>query len=178
MNMSGKKLVPVFMLIVILHCCATAMVAQSALANNNGVSGQSLVFTNVNGYTPVVNGFPVIVGESYQPNLTGTSAGQSLYAAASNPWTFGIYNIWCTLGSSFASPANSVSLSISYTDAVSGHLFSQSLGTFVLSTTIPTLVAPIHIAASNATTITTTVVLVMGTATFTKDCYISAANHH
>jgi hypothetical protein len=162
--------------------CASRVQCQStsALVTNNGLTGQALNFTNVNGYTPIVNGFPVIVGEAYQPGLTGTSVNAVIFANTANPWTFGIYNLWCTIGaSSITSSPAIVTISVSYTDAVSGNLFNLTLATpLTLSTTAPTLVSTVHFAASNATSITTSTVLVTGAATFTKDCYLTAANHH
>src|SRR5271167_1069857 len=176
--MAARTVIRIVLLVLGMTASGASQAQTSpALVTHNGVPNQSVLYTKVNGFTPIVNGFPVIVGESYQPNLTGTSVNQTLYASGSNPYTFGIYNIFCTLGAS-VNAAGVVSLSVSYTDAVSGALFSYTMGSITLSTTAPTLIPPIHIAASNASTITTTSVLISGTATFTKDCYISSANHH
>jgi len=144
-------------------------------------AGHFTVFTatNINGYTPLAgtNMFPTIVGESYQPNLTATSVNQTIYAAGSNPYAKGSYSFSCTVAAS-ANTAGIVTISFSYTDAVSGNLFSYTMPTITLSTTAPTVVSPVMVQASNATSITTTTVLVSGSATFTKDCFVTAMTHH
>ena len=153
--------------------------AAPALATNNGVQGQSIVYSKVNGFVPIVNAFPVIVGEIYKPGLTGSSFGQVMYSSASNPYTNGTYKIVCTLGAS-ATTAGMLSMSISYADAVTGNnmSFQISQGLIALSTTTPTLINAINIAASNTAPISVTTVLVSGTATYTYDCYTEAENHH
>jgi hypothetical protein len=145
----------------------------------NGSSNQSALYQSVNGFVPIVNGFPVIVGEVYHTGLTGSSFNNVLYSAAQNPYTNATYKVVCTLAAT-ATTAGVVSLSLSYTDAAtqSATSFNLTMGTVTLSTTTPTLINAVNIAASNLTSITYTTVLVSGTATYNVDCYLEAENHH
>lgn len=153
--------------------------ATPALITNNGVANQSALYTNVNGFIPIVNGFPVIVGEVYNTGVTGSTFNQILYSSSANTHSIATYKIVCTLAAS-ASSSGMLSMSISYTDAVSGHAmsFQLSQGLSPLSTTVPTLINAINITASNATSMTITTVLVSGSATYNYDCYAEAENHH
>jgi hypothetical protein len=151
----------------------------SASASVNGSpSPQGLNYQKVNGFVPIVNGFPVIVGESIQNGLTASSYNQILYASTANPYTTAWYKIFCTVAAT-ATSAGVVALSVSYTDAATqaGTAFSLTMGTVTLSTSAPTLINAINIAASDKTSITLTTVLVSGTATFNVACYVDAENH-
>jgi hypothetical protein len=166
------------LLLLIVGVGASAQQSSSTSATlNSAPNPQGLFFNKVNGFTPIVNGFPVTVGEVYLPNTTGSNVNQILYSLANNPYPVAMYLVLCGVGAS-ATSAGVTTLSLSYTDAITGHLFSYSMGTITLSTTAPTIVPPVFIGASNATSITITNVLVSGTATFTIDCYIHAENHH
>lgn len=153
--------------------------ATPSLATNNGVPNQSVLYTNVNGFIPIVNGFPVIVGEVYHVGLTGSSFNNILYSTSLNQFTNATYKVICTLGTT-ATSAGVLSVSLSYTDAATQAVtaFNLTMGTVTLSTTSPTLINAVNIAASNLSSITYTTVLVSGTATYNVDCYIEAENHH
>jgi hypothetical protein len=159
-------------IVALMPLGAHGQAAQASATVNGSTSPQGVVFNKVNGFVPIVNTFPVIVGEVYHTGLTGSSFNNILYPSGSNPYTNATYKVICTLAV--------ISVSLSYTDAATQNItaFNLSMGTVTLSTTSPTLINAVNFAASNLTSITYTTVLVSGTATYNVDCYIEAENHH
>jgi hypothetical protein len=165
--------------ISLMPLIAHGQAAQASATVNGSTSPQGVVFNKVNGFVPIVNTFPVIVGEVYHTGLTGSSFNNILYPSGSNPYANATYKVICTLAAT-ATSSGVISVSLSYTDAATQNItaFNLSMGTVTLSTTSPTLINAVNIAAGNLTSITYTTVLVSGTATYNVDCYIEAENHH
>jgi hypothetical protein len=150
--------------------------AAPAFAQSNGVSGQSVVFQKIGGYTTVANGVSAVVGSYQALNLTGSVLAATILPAANMPNNPGYFKVACTLDTNSTSSGTMTGLSIGWTNP-QGNANSYNLVISPPITPSPTTFTKldaVNFRAANTGPITITAVLLSGTLNYNITCNVEA----